>query len=195
MTASGLLLIISGPSGVGKTTITRRVHQQLGGMLSVSVTTRPPTRTDTEGVDYQFIDEDKFNQMRDGDELLEYAEVFGHAYGTPRKPVLDAISQGKLMILEIDVEGAIQIKSNTNGAFAIFVLPPDEQVLLKRLHNRAREDENAIQGRFKKAKAEMARARSCGIYDAFIVNKDLDQAVDQAIHLVQSRCKTTCTKQ
>ena len=99
------------------------------------------------------------------------------------------------MILEIDVEGAIQIKSNTNGAFAIFVLPPDEQVLLKRLHNRAREDENAIQGRFKKAKAEMARARSCGIYDALIGNKDIDQAVDQAIHLVQSRCKATCTKQ
>ncbi len=195
MTASGLLLIISGPSGVGKTTITRRVHHQLGGMLSVSVTTRPQTPADTEGVDYHFIDEDKFNQMCDGDELLEYAEVFGHAYGTPRKPVLDAISQGKLMILEIDVEGAIQIKSNTNGAFAIFVLPPDEQVLLKRLHNRAREDENTIQGRFKKAKDEIARARSCEIYDAFIVNKDLDQAVDQAIHLVQSHCKANCTEQ
>ncbi|MBI1338178.1 MAG: guanylate kinase [Phycisphaera sp.] len=184
---AGLLLVISGPSGVGKTTITHHVEQQLDGVFSVSVTTRPKTETDVDGRDYTFITVDDFKRRRDAGELLEWAEVFGNFYGTPRKPVDEAIANGRLMILEIDVEGAVQIKRILPEAFCVFVLPPNEQVLLKRLRKRAREDEAVIQKRFAKAKFEIIRAWECGAYDQFIVNRDLDHAVKEAISLVRER--------
>jgi len=183
----GLLLIISGPSGVGKTTITHHVEQKLDGIFSVSVTTRTKTPADVEGRDYLFVSPDRFAAMRDAGELLEWAEVYkGCCYGTPRGPVREAITAGRLMILEIDVEGAVQIKRQMPDAFAMFVLPPNEQVLLERLRRRAREDEAVIQQRFAKAKAEIIRAWECGVYDEFIVNRDLDHAVKEAVELVRS---------
>jgi len=183
----GLLLIISGPSGVGKTTITHEVERQLNGTFSVSMTTRPKTAADTEGVDYHFTDAASFTAARDRGELLESAEVFGHHYGTPRKPVDDALAEGRLMILEIDVNGAGQVKENLPEAYAIFVLPPSEEQLLQRLRARQREDEATIQRRFAKAKSEIAQARAGDVYDAFIVNDDLRTAIDEAVALVRQR--------
>jgi guanylate kinase len=181
---SGLLLIISGPSGVGKTTITHRVRVRLNAVFSVSMTTRPITGEDTDGVDYHFVDEAKFKRHRDAEKLLEWAKVFGNYYGTPRKPVEDNLANSRLMILEIDVEGAIQIKKNMPDCFALFIEPPSEGVLLQRLRRRQREDEQTIRGRFARAKHEITRARECGVYDAFIVNDELDAAVDDAVKAV-----------
>lgn len=180
----GLLLIISGPSGVGKTTITHQVRTRLGAVFSVSMTTRPITAEDTDGVDYHFIDEAQFKLQRDAGNLLEWAKVFGNYYGTPRRPVEESLAQGRLVILEIDVEGAIQIKKNMPDSFALFIEPPTEDALLQRLRRRQREDEQTIRGRFARAKHEIARARECGAYDAFIVNDKLEQAVDQAVQAV-----------
>lgn len=181
----GLLLVISGPSGVGKTTITHHVERELGGVFSVSMTTRPKTAADVEGEDYCFVDRANFERARDGDKLLEWAEVFGNLYGTPRGPVEQALAAGKIVLLEIDVEGAVQVKRKMPGAYAIFVMPPSEQELLERLRVRKREDETVIQRRFNQAKREIARAKESGVYDAFIVNDQLGEAVRKAVGLVR----------
>ncbi len=185
-TSTGLLLIISGPSGVGKTTITRHVEQELGGVFSVSVTTRPKSAADTQGVDYTFVDKAEFERRLDAGLLLEWADVFGQYYGTPREPVDAALADGQLVLLEIDVQGAVQVKKRMPQAFAIFIEPPSEQALLERLRGRQREDESIIQRRFAKARDEIARARSCGVYDRFIVNDDLDTAKQEAVSSVRS---------
>lgn len=183
----GLLLIISGPSGVGKTTITHHVEKRLNGIFSVSMTTRDQTDADKEGYDYIFVDEEEFRAAVKRGQMLEWAEVFGNCYGTPRRPVEMALEQGRLMILEIDVDGAEQVKGNMPEALAIFVLPPSEDELLNRLRRRNREGEAVIQRRFAKAKDEIARAHACGIYDHFIVNDTLDHAIEEAVSLVSAR--------
>lgn len=187
-TADGLLLIISGPSGVGKTTITRGVERSIAGsVFSVSATTRAKTDADVEGVDYHFVDDASFDQLVAGDELLEWANVFGKRYGTPRKWVDEQLRRGRLVILEIDVEGARQVKAKMPEAFAIFVMPPSEDVLLQRLHDRKRESEEAIRRRFAEARHEITTARQGAIYDRFIVNDDLARAIGEAVEAVRSR--------
>lgn len=182
----GMLLIISGPSGVGKTTITRAVERRIpGSVFSVSVTTRPRTPADREGVDYRFIDDAEFDRMVEADELLEHADVFGKKYGTPRVWVEEQLSRSRLVILEIDVHGAEQVKSKKPDAYALFIEPPSEAVLLERLRARQREDEATIQRRFAEAKREIARARTGGVYDAFLVNSDLEKAITGALELVR----------
>src|SRR5262245_21398811 len=117
----GLLLVISGPSGVGRTTITREVEARLGGVFSISVTTRPKTDADVEGRYYFFISDQDFERRRQAGELLECAEVFGkYKYGTPRRPVDKQLAQGRLVILEIDVQGGLQIKAKLPEAYMIF---------------------------------------------------------------------------
>lgn len=186
--SAGLLLIISGPSGVGKTTITRAVERAIkGSVFSVSVTTRPKTVADVEGVDYRFISGDEFDRMIEQDELLEHADVFGKKYGTPRAWVEEHLDEGRLVILEIDVEGANQVKSKRPDAFAIFIEPPSEDVLLDRLRARNREDEDSIQRRFSEAKREIAEAKSGGFYDAFIVNNNLERAIEETLGLIHER--------
>lgn len=187
-TANGLLLIISGPSGVGKTTITRGVERSIAGsVFSVSVTTRDKTDADVEGVDYHFVTDDQFDRLVADDDLLEWARVFGKRYGTPRKWVDEQLRRGRLVILEIDVEGARQVKAKMPGAFGVFVLPPSEEVLLRRLRDRRRESEAAIQKRFAEAKREIATAREGGIYDLFITNDDLPRAIAEAVGAVAAR--------
>jgi guanylate kinase len=187
-TTNGILLVISGPSGVGKTTITHQVESALGGVFSVSLTTRAMTPADRDGVDYHFVSQEQFNAARESGELLEWAEVYpGCSYGTPRAPVQQALSTGRLMILEIDVDGAIQIRKSLPQALAIFVLPPNERTLLQRLRSRGREDEQVIQKRFNKAKREIVKAWECSAYDEFIVNRDLPHAVSEAVALVRAR--------
>jgi guanylate kinase len=179
------LLIISGPSGAGKTTITRGVERRIAdSVFSVSYTTRARTPADTEGVDYHFTTDELFNAMKARGEFLETAGVYGKQYGTPKAPVVEQLRRGRLMILEIDVQGAITVKSQVPDAFAIFVLPPSEEVLLQRLRDRKREDEAQIQKRFAAAKAEIDAARNSGVYDVFIVNDKIDAATQRAIDLV-----------
>ncbi len=188
----GLLLVISGPSGVGKTTITRSVERELGGVFSVSMTTRPKTAADTEGKDYYFVDLQRFDKAREAGELLEWAQVFGHCYGTPRQQVQQSLAAGKLVLLEIDVEGAVQVKKCMPQSYAIFVLPPSEESLLQRLRGRKREDEEMIQHRFHKAKQEIVRARHSGVYNTFIVNDDLETAVHEAVERVRTELASRC---
>lgn len=184
-TDDGMALIISGPSGVGKTTITRGVERSIAdAVFSVSATTRESTGHDVEGVDYHFIGDAEFEKMKAAGEFLETAGVYGRKYGTPKQWVMTQLERGRLVILEIDVEGAINVKRQIPGAFAVFILPPSEEELLKRLRDRKREDEAGIQKRFGKAREEIARARTCGVYDAFIVNRDLEAAIREAVGLV-----------
>jgi guanylate kinase len=189
-TEDGLLLIISGPSGVGKTTITRGVERSIpDAVFSVSCTTRASTGKDIEGVDYHFISDEEFERLKargERGEFLETAGIYGKKYGTPKGPVLEQLRRGRLMILEIDVQGAIQVKRQVPEAYAIFVLPPDEEALLQRLRDRKRDDEAAIQRRFAAAKQEIAAARACGVYDAFVTNRELDSAIADAVALVNA---------
>jgi len=184
----GLLLVVSGPSGVGKTTIVHRVRAELGGQFSVSATTRPRSDEEVDGEDYLFVTPDTFQRMRDGDEFLEHAEVFGrHAYGTPREPVERALARGDLIMLDIDVQGAIQVRDRMPSAYMLFILPPNDAELRRRLESRGRDDEEAIARRFAEARREIDLATGRDIYDAFIVNEDLDRAVDEACQLVRAR--------
>ncbi len=182
----GMLLVISGPSGVGKTTITRSVEKAFpNAVFSVSATTRPKTSADTEGVDYFFVSDARFDEMIAAGAFLEHAGVFGKRYGTPRAWVNAQRAAGKLVILEIDVQGAMNVKRACPDAFSIFVLPPTEDVLLDRLRARKREDESVIQRRFAEARHEIETAKTCGVYDLFLVNRVLDEAVAQAVRAIQ----------
>lgn len=184
----GLLLVISGPSGVGKTTIVREVERRLGGSFSVSATTRAQSPGETHGRDYLFLSEDEFQQMIDAGEFLEFAQVFGRNwYGTPCEPVKQRLAKGEMVILDIDVQGAKQVKERLPEAYAIFILPPSEDELLRRLQARARDDEEAMQRRFAEAKQEIAFAHGSGCYDAFVVNDDLDEAINKTCALIEAR--------
>lgn len=184
-TDDGLLLVISGPSGVGKTTITRAVERSIpGSVFSVSATTRAKTDADVEGVDYHFVDEAEFDRMVSEGAFLEWAGVFGKRYGTPRAWVDEQLARGRLVILEIDVAGARQVKAAMPGAFGVFIMPPDEGELLRRLRARGREGGTLIDQRFAEARREIAEAGLCGAYDAFIVNDDLERAIGEAVRTV-----------
>lgn len=186
-TDNGMLLVISGPSGVGKTTITRAVERTIeDAVFSVSATTRAKTDADVEGVDYQFVSEAEFDRRERAGEFLETAVYAGNKYGTLRAPVEAQLARGRLMILEIDVQGAKQVKSRMPDAYCMFVLPPGEDVLLERLRARKRDSEEAILRRFTLAKQEIAEARRCGVYDTFIVNDALDRAIAEALESVRA---------
>ncbi len=186
----GLLLVVSGPSGVGKTTIVRPLEQRLGGVFSVSATTRAPTKGETDGRDYYFLSQEEFQDRLEGGEFLEHAQLFGrHWYATPRGPVLEHLDAGQLVILDIDVQGGLQVKQAMPEAFMIFVLPPSDEELLRRLRARGRESEEVIQRRFAEAKREIERATSSGAYDATVVNDDLQQAIEATCRIVEEQLK------
>ena len=184
-TDDGMLLIISGPSGVGKTTITRAVERTIpGSVFSVSWTTRAKRPTDVEAVDYHFVDDAAFDGLAAEGGFLEHVDLFGKKYGTPKQWVVEQLARGRLVILEIDVVGAVKVKKQMPEAFGVFIMPPSERALLDRLHARKREGEEEIQKRFAEAKREMEQARTCGVYDVFIVNDVLDHAIEQATSAV-----------
>jgi guanylate kinase len=184
-TDDGLVLIISGPSGVGKTTITRGVERSIpDSVFSVSCTTRARTDADVDGVDYHFVSDAEFERMKAAGEFLETAGVYGKKYGTPRAWVLEQLKRGRLVILEIDVQGAVQVKRHIPESFALFVLPPTERDLLERLRDRKREGEEQIARRFAAAKSEIDAARASGVYDVFLVNASLDEAIRRAVEVV-----------
>jgi len=183
----GLLVVISGPSGVGKTTIVHRVREEFNAVFSVSATTRPKSDAEIEGQDYYFISSDKFSEKIDKNEFLEHAEVFGcHRYGTLRKPVQDTLERGEIMLLDIDVQGGIQVRNNMPQSVRIFILPPNEQELLRRLESRGRDDDDSIQRRFREAKQEIKLAEESGAYSYFIVNDDLELALAETIAIIRT---------
>ena len=180
---TGKLIIISGPSGAGKGTIVEQLLKDGSYELSISCTTRKPRGQEREGVNYFFKTPEQFRKMIDENAFLEYADVFGCCYSTPKEYVLNKLSQGKNVILEIDVQGAVQVKENYQQAMMIFILPPSEEILLERLRGRGTETEEQIAKRFGKAKAEMAYADRYGYK---VVNDDLMTAVEEIRSIIQN---------
>ena len=174
----GLMLVLSSPSGAGKTTLSRMLLTvERGLVLSISVTTRPRRRGEVNGRHYHFIDRKRFDQLvRDGD-LLEYAEVFGNGYGTPRKPVERALKQGRDVLFDIDWQGTQQLRERAeDDLVSVFVLPPSSGELSRRLHTRAQDDDKVIRERMSKASSEMTHWAE---YDYIIINRDIDRAFDE----------------
>lgn len=188
MTASdakkGKLVIISGPSGVGKSTITSRILKELDAFLSISATTRAIGEGEKNGENYWYIREEEFKQrIRDYD-FLEYANVYGNYYGTPKGPVDKAMAEGRVVILEIDVQGALQVRKQRPEAIMIFILPPKKEVLLERINGRGRgEDEASKRKRLETASQEIAAAWQH--YDHLVVNDNLDQAVNEVLNIIK----------
>ena len=181
----GLMLVISSPSGAGKSTIARTLMErdrQIG--MSVSVTTRQRRQSEIEGVHYHFASQREFERMRDSDSLLEWAEVHGNSYGTPREPVELAMSEGRDMLFDIDWQGAQQLQDKMKAdVVSIFILPPTMAELQSRLHRRAEDTEEVIQTRLANSRAEIAHWRE---YDYVIVNDDLQTAFDAVQSIVKA---------
>lgn len=172
--AAGLLLVVSGPSGAGKGTVCRELLRRLPGLwYSVSATTRPPRPGERDGVDYYFISEEEFRRLREADALLEWAQVYGDYYGTPRAPVVERLAQGQDVLLEIDVQGARQVKARLPEAVTVFLLPPSYGELARRLAGRGTEDAAQMRRRLELASFEIERAKE---YDYLVVNEEIAQA-------------------
>ncbi len=181
------LVVISGPSGAGKTSICRAVAERLGLPVSTSATTRPRREGETDGRDYHFLAEETFRRrIRDG-RFVEWAEVFGHLYGTPVEEVERAGETGDLLLLEIDVQGGIQIKRAYPDALAVLVLAPGPGALRRRLAGRGTDSPEAIQRRLRKAADEVDMARRAGAYDVEVVNDRLEEAVRRVIEYIEPR--------
>lgn len=180
----GKIVIISGPSGVGKSTICRQVVKRLNNVyLSISATTRPRAKDEVDGRDYWFISKQQFDQWIDKGKLLEYAEVFGNLYGTPKDKVEQALADGKTVILEIDVVGAKQVKAIYPDAKMIFIFPPTQRELVERMSGRGREGAQAAQERLSQADAEIAAASQ--FYEYKVINDDLQTAVNEVVQIIR----------
>lgn len=177
-----MLIVISGPSGAGKSTIVQRILKPLGLELSISATTRPQRKGEVNHRDYHFITRQEFERRIARDEFLEYAEYNGHLYGTPKAPVLDALAQGKDVLLAIDVQGARKIRAAYPDALTIFVTVPNAETLRQRLVARRRgEDKNEIERRLQIAQEEM---KCSGEFQHVVVNDVLDDAVAQTQQII-----------
>jgi guanylate kinase len=180
----GQLVVVSGPSGCGKSTVIRSAlaHPGLNVQMSVSATTRPRRPGETHGVDYHFLDVGQFESLRGRGELLEWAEYNGNYYGTPAVPVFNALSSGKSVLLEIEVQGALQIRRHAPGALFVFIRTPSFRVLEERLRGRATESDAVIFRRLRKAREELAEAHW---YDVQLVNDDFERCVDEFVKVLQ----------
>jgi guanylate kinase len=176
MPRRGLMLVVSSPSGAGKTTLTRHLLKAERDIsLSISVTTRPRRQSETDGTDYHFISEERFTALRDGGELLEWAEVHGNLYGTPAGPVEQALSAGRDMLFDIDWQGARQLSEKARpDVVGVFVLPPSAGELKTRLERRAEDSPEVIASRLAGARSELEHWLE---YDYVIINDDLEESV------------------
>lgn len=179
----GLLIVGSGPSGVGKGTIHDKILAADSNIIySISVTSRCPRMGEKEGVDYFFRSEEEFKRMIAENKFLEYANVFGNYYGTPKDYVLQQLAMGKDVLLEIDVQGALQVKKNLPEAVLIFIAPPNTQELERRLRSRATDAEDVIVRRLHDARWELSQQDK---YDYVIVNNTVDTAVKEYQNILQ----------
>lgn len=178
MKRRGLMLVLSSPSGAGKTSISRRLLELDDNLsLSISATTRPRRPAETEGVHYFFVSEARFDEMVKQDELFEHAVVFGQQYGTPRQPVEEALDSGRDVLFDIDWQGTQQVAEKAReDLVSVFILPPSTAELERRLHSRAQDSDEVVRGRMAKAADEMSHWAE---YDYIIINHDLEQSVAQ----------------
>ncbi len=172
----GIIFILSAPSGAGKTTISRAAIREIGGLTaSVSLTTRAPREGEVDGVDYRFVSDDEFDRRLKAGEMAEWARVFDSRYGTPREPLDRAVAEGGDILLDIDIQGARQLRASYPGdSVTIFVLPPGFRELEERLRGRGTEDELAIEHRLRRAREE---AQAYPEYDYLIVNTDVKESL------------------
>ena len=171
----GLMFVLSSPSGAGKTTLSRLLIERMPGLkMSVSATTRPMRPGEKEGLDYQFVDKARFEEMVKRNELLEWATVFDNRYGTPRAPVEAALSNGEDVLFDIDWQGTQQLREKARAdVVSVFILPPSAADLEKRLHSRAQDSTDVIRSRMSRASHEMSHWAE---YDYIVINHDVDEA-------------------
>jgi len=180
----GLMFVLSSPSGAGKTTLSRLLMERMPDMrMSVSVTTRPKRPREVEGRDYHFVDKARFSAMEKNGDLLEWATVFENLYGTPRKPVEQALAAGHDVLFDIDWQGTQQLRQRARSdVVSVFLLPPSAEALEARLHSRAQDSHEVIRGRMSRASHEMSHWAE---YDYVVVNNDLDEAYSKIESILQ----------
>lgn len=184
MTEHGLLVVLAGPSGVGKGTVHRRLREEIADVeLSVSATTRPPRAGEQDGVDYHFVDRATFETMAADGRLLEWAEYAGNLYGTPRVPVEQAVAAGRVVLLEIEVQGALQVLERVPGALTVFLVPPSWEELERRLRERGTEDDATVARRLETARRELACRDD---FDHLVTNDDLERCVAEVCRLIEA---------
>lgn len=184
---SGVLIVLCGPSGVGKSTISRQLAEKLNVKYIVSATTREKEKGDDEKKIYDHVSQDEFYRRLDTDQFLEYAQVYGNYYGTPKHPALDYLRAGDDVLLEIDVQGALQVRYQYPEALLVFILPPDEPTLLQRLTDRGRGSAEVIAQRFRAAKREIHMAKGSRAFDYMVINADLNLAVEEIIRIIKHK--------
>ena len=171
----GIMVILSSPSGAGKTTLVKLLSKENNFFISTSHTTRKPRPNEVNGKDYYFVDNQEFERLIKNDEFLEYAEVFGNLYGTPKDWVLARLAKGENVLLELDIQGALQVKEAFQETQTIFIIPPSYDDLEKRLKLRDQDSTDEINRRLKEAKKEVGIGKT---FDQIVVNNDFDQALD-----------------
>jgi guanylate kinase len=188
MSAAGRIFVVSGPSGSGKSTLIRELRQKVPGLgYSISHTSRPPRGQEKNGVEYHFVSKENFQKMVENGEFVEWAEVYQDLYGTSVSSLRSQITMGLDVIMDIDVQGARNIKDHFKDAILIYVLPPSLEILEKRLRERGTDDEKAIRTRLKKAGKEI---KNCVSYDYLLFNDQLDQTVEELKSiLIAERCR------
>lgn len=183
MTDSGKLVLFSGPSGVGKDTLLDILTAKCPELQrSVSLTTRAPRENETNGVDYYFVSHETFETMRQGGEVLEFAQYGKYLYGTPKRPVDKWLQEGKTVVLKIEVQGAAKIKEMYPDALAIFIMPPSMEILEKRLRRRGTEDEDDLLRRMTIAREEVEKRND---YDFVVTNDNLEEAADAVLRILR----------
>ena len=180
----GLLVVISGPSGAGKGTICKRLLMEMSYLkVSVSATTRKPREGEAEGISYYFIDEEEFIKRINNDEFLEYAKVYGNYYGTPKEEVFKQLKAGNDIILEIDIQGALQVKKNYPMGVFIFILPPSLAELKTRIEGRGTDSKGVILRRMESAYDELNYAFQ---YDYAVLNDQVEVAAEKIKHIIEA---------
>jgi len=182
-------VVLSAPSGAGKTTIARALVKEIEDVVfSVSATTRPARDHEVDGVDYHFLSEAEFRAMIEADELVEWAEVHGHLYGSSREALQAASEEGRFLVLDVDVQGAMQMRDRVPDAVLVFVLPPSVDALVERLTERGTEGKDNVTQRIENARGELEQASR---FDYIVVNENLEQAIDEVRSIVLAEGRRT----